>query len=58
MAHKFFVAEVDLEDVVELEEGPQLLVVDALVSTQPLTMSLFKICDMKKKMNWRLNLQW
>lgn len=58
MAHKFFVVEVDLEDVVEVEEGPQLLVVDALVSTQPLTMPLFKIWNMKKKMNWTLDLQW
>jgi hypothetical protein len=56
--HKFFVVEVDLEDVVEVEEGPQLLVVDALVSTQPLTMPLFKIWNMKKKMNWTLDLQW
>jgi hypothetical protein len=43
VAHKFFVVEVDLEDVVEVEEGPQLLVVDSLVSTQPLTMPLFNI---------------
>jgi hypothetical protein len=49
--------EVDLEDVVEVEEGPQF-VVDALVSTQPLTMPLFKIWNMKKKMNWTLDLQW
>jgi hypothetical protein len=58
VAHKFFVVEVDLENVVEVKEGPHLLVVDALVSTQPLTMPLFKIRNMKKKMNSTLYLQW